>query len=283
MPIRKAVPGRSVSASWLNDLAVTAEQARLARSNLTDGRNDEGGTGTRPADYNPLLIFKVTGAITGGYSFEEVTDPDVDGTYTTADSGLSSTGTGLVLVAASTMVLATNDLVLVRRNPFYAERYEALSTIKTAGGGGGGGVATGGYEAALTGSSPTPIVGTTASPHGLLTITLTAAITKFTYGFNASDLLIAPSSGAYILFRAVLTAGATVYAQPWVMGSYQSDNSGLIQRRSCCFSMVSTLSMGIGDTLKLQAATVGSFSFAQARNSGESPGLETRVWLCPLT
>lgn len=130
MPIRKAIPGQPISARWLNDAVERTHQNKPARSNRTDYTFGEGGAGYREADYNPLIILKVTGTTTGGYTFVEQTDPNADGTYTNADSGLSSTGTGLVLVSPSTMTLATNDLVVARRNPLNAERYEAIALLK---------------------------------------------------------------------------------------------------------------------------------------------------------
>jgi hypothetical protein len=131
LPIRKAIPGQPISAKWLNDAVERTQQNKPARSNRTDYTSGEGGTGYREADYNPLLILKVTGTITGGYSFVEQTDPNADGTYTNADSGLTSTGTGLVLVPPSSLSLATDDLVVARRNPLNQERYEVISLLKS--------------------------------------------------------------------------------------------------------------------------------------------------------
>lgn len=129
-------PGYPLSVSDLNDLNRVADsgQPRVLGSSM-DIAGGESGMAVQPTKTldGHLRLLKVTGAVTGGYSFVEVYDTDGDGTYATMPHGVSSSGTTVILVPRTGVTLAVNDIVASRQNPFNPLKWEALFLLSVTG------------------------------------------------------------------------------------------------------------------------------------------------------
>lgn len=125
-------PGYPISISQLKDVVETANSgnARTLGASV-DTQSGESGPAYQPTgtQVSILRIVKVTGTVTGGYSFTEVHDPDGDGAYTTSPYGINSVSTSVYLVAKSGITFATDDIVVARLNPYHPHRWEALCIL----------------------------------------------------------------------------------------------------------------------------------------------------------
>lgn len=284
-------PGFPISISDLKEVVTNANmgQPRTLGGSVDTSAGESGAayqpTGTQVTN---LRIVKVTGTVTGGYSFTEVYDPDGDGTYTTSPYGINSVSTSVYLVAKSGVTFATNDLVVARLNPYHPYRWEGLCVLS-------GGSATTNTLNFNTGTRD--LTSTVNGVAAVANIPATATLSTASAVISATENILAAASGTWTdianmtltlstgtwlvlvkLTYAIIatTNDAGIYSRLTIGGTAINDSEALCVRTDSPTLTgyqsitISAFVVATGNTLKVQfykQPGSGTFTLAQLEKS----------------